>query len=140
MAMKGPASPQQADATPPPAESDPDPATAGPSAEEVDAWAERERARRQAWLAGPTEDERAAWADDERARRRAEKRVQARAAELARLGRHYGREGQLATEGAISILLGWSRKTFDDLVRAGRQWEDETSRAPRRVPLDDEPD
>lgn len=33
-----------------------------PTAEEIDAWASRERDRRQAWLAGPTEDEQGDWA------------------------------------------------------------------------------
>jgi hypothetical protein len=110
------------------------------SDEEIEAWAARERERRQAWLEGPTEDERAAWARSERARRRAELRLQARASEVARLGRHYGRKGQLAAEGALSILLGWTRKTLDELVRAGREWEDEAVKPRRRVPLDDEED
>ena len=33
-----------------------------PTADEVDAWASRERIRRQAWLAGPTQDEQDEWA------------------------------------------------------------------------------
>ena len=40
-----------------------------PTAEEIDAWASRERKRRQAWLAGPTQDEQDDWA--RRYRRRA---------------------------------------------------------------------
>ena len=33
-----------------------------PTQEEIDAWAERERRRRAAWLAGPSEEDRRAWA------------------------------------------------------------------------------
>jgi hypothetical protein len=37
-------------------------ATKGPTDEEVEAWVERERQRRHAWLEGPTEEEKRAWA------------------------------------------------------------------------------
>ena len=43
-----------------------------PSPEEINAWAERERARRQAWLAGPSEQEREDYAAHLRQRRLAE--------------------------------------------------------------------
>ena len=56
------------------------------------------------------------------------------------MGVRYGREAQLAAEGAMTVLMRWSRRTFDDMVRAGREWEEETSlpNRRRRVPLDDE--
>ena len=41
---------------------------------------------------------------------------------------------------ALNVLYRWSRRTFADLVRAGRAWEEETSlpNRRRRVSLDDE--
>jgi hypothetical protein len=113
-----------------------------PTEAEIDAWAERERARRQAWLAGPSEDERAEYAKRVRQRRlsdtfdEGERRLQ----ETMRDGLHYGREGQLAAEGAMSLFYRWSRRTFAELVKAGREWEEDTAlpRTRRRVPMDDE--
>ena len=57
-----------------------------------------------------------------------------------RQGLHYGREAQLAAEGAMNVIYRWSRRTFADLVKAGREWEEDTAlpRARRRVPMDDE--
>jgi hypothetical protein len=57
-----------------------------------------------------------------------------------RLGLHYGRETQLAAEGAMAVLYRWSRRTFAELVKAGREWEEDTAlpRARRRVSMDDD--
>ena len=57
-----------------------------------------------------------------------------------RRGIHYGREGQLAAEGAVSLAYSWSRHMFSELVKAGREWEEETAMPSRRrrVPFDDE--
>jgi hypothetical protein len=117
-----------------------EPAIVEPSADEVEAWAAQETQRRQAWLRGPTESEKASWARGERGRRIAELGPEARAAELARLSRRYGRETQLIAEGAMSLFLTWSRRAIAELVRAGREWEEEATRPParRRIPLDDE--
>jgi hypothetical protein len=97
-----------------------------PSQAEINAWAERERARRQAWLSGPSDDERAEYAKHVRQRRLAETfdEGEHRLEEGMRQGLHYGREAQLAA----------------DLVKAGREWEEDTAlpRARRRVPMDDE--
>jgi len=113
-----------------------------PSPAELDAWAEHERARRQAWLDGPDEEERAAYAQRVRQRRLAEAfdEGEFRIEESMRRGLHYGREAQLAAEGAMTLLYRWSRRTFAELVKAGREWEEETAlpRARRRVPMDDE--
>ena len=43
-----------------------------------------------------------------------------------RQGVRYSREAQLAAEGAMSVLYRWSRRTFAELVKAGREWEEET--------------
>jgi hypothetical protein len=111
---------------------------------EIDAWAAEERARREAWLKGPTPEERAAYATRVRQRRLADTfgESEQRIDESLRRGLHYGREGQLAVEGAMSLLYRFSRRTFAELVRAGREWEEETALPSRRrrVPLDDETD
>jgi hypothetical protein len=112
-----------------------------PSEAELDRWAAEERERREAWVRGPTADERAAFARSERERRLAElEGIDDLWAERMRLMRRYPREAQLAAEGAMSLMWKWSRRTMVELVRAGREWEDEfvapTRR--RRIPLDDD--
>jgi hypothetical protein len=113
-----------------------------PTQAEIDAWAARERKRREAWLNGPGEDERAEYAKRLRQRRLSDAfdEGETRIEEGVRLGVRYGRETQLAAEGALNVLYRWSRRTFAELVRAGREWEEETSlpNRRRRVPLDDE--
>jgi hypothetical protein len=115
---------------------------AEPSDAEIDAWAQRERARRQAWLSGPSDEERAAYAKRVRQRRLAEAfdEGEQRLEERMRSGLQYGREAQLAAEGAMTLFYRWSRRTFTELVKAGREWEEETAlpRNRRRVPMDDE--
>ena len=109
---------------------------------EIDAWAERERQRRAEWLKGPTEEEREAYANRVRTRRIAATfdEGEERLAGTMREGLRMGREGQLAAEGAAALLYRWSRRTFGELVRAGREWEEETSlpTVRRRVSLHDE--
>lgn len=113
-----------------------------PTQAEIDDWAAREKKRREAWLNGPTAEERADYARRLRQRRLADAfdESEARIAEGVRTGMRYGRETQLAAEGAMTVLYRWSRRTFAELVRAGREWEEETSlpNRRRRVPLDDE--
>ncbi len=113
-----------------------------PTQAEIDAWAERERARRQEWLSGPSDEERAAYARQVRQRRLAETfdEGEHRLEEGMRQGLHYGREAQLAAEGAMTMLYRWSRRTFAELVKTGREWEEDTAmpRVRRRVPMDDE--
>jgi hypothetical protein len=116
-----------------------------PTEAELEEWAKRERKRREAWLQGPTAEERAEFARRERDRRLAELGDQpagSRAAERARLMRLYPREAQLAAEGAMSLLMKWSRHGFAELVRAGREWEEEfgESARRRRVPYDENDD
>jgi len=119
-----------------------DPVALEPTQAEIDAWVERETRRRQAWLNGPTTEER-----DDYARRLRQRRLsdafdegESRIQDGVRMGVRYGRETQLAAEGAMTLLYRWSRRTFGDLVRAGREWEEETSlpNRRRRVSLDDE--
>jgi hypothetical protein len=113
-----------------------------PTQAEIDAWVERERQRRQAWLAGPSDEERDAYADHLRRRNLADRFGQGeeRLNESIRTGVRYGREAQLAAEGAVALIYRFTRKTFAELIEAGRQWEEETSLPPRRrrVSIDDE--
>ena len=113
-----------------------------PSPAEIDAWAERERARRQAWLSGPSEEERAEYASHLRQRRLAEPfdEGEAMLQERMRQGLRYSRDAQLAAEGAMSLFFRWSQRTFNELVKAGREWEEDTAlpRLPRRVRMDDD--
>jgi hypothetical protein len=118
-----------------------------PTQAEIDQWAAEERARREAWLHGPTDAQKAAWAARERARRtgdvpRGQLRLPTPSADTVRAAQYAMREAQLAAEGAVSLLFKVSlRDMFDQLVRAGRDWETEYSSRPvrrRRIALDTE--
>ena len=113
-----------------------------PTQAEIDAWAARERQRREAWVNGPTDEERAEYAEHLRHRRLASTfdEGEARITDTLRTGVRYGRESQLAAEGAMALLYRFSRRTFAEFVRAGREWEEETSLPTRRrrVSMDDE--
>ena len=114
---------------------------AEPTQAEIDEWVAKERARRKAWLEGPTDEERAAYAKRLKNRRLGEMfdESEHKLDETVRRGLHYGREGQLAAEGAVSLMYTWSRHFFTELVKAGREWEEETAMPSRRrrVPFDD---
>jgi hypothetical protein len=113
-----------------------------PTQAEIDEWAAREKRRREAWLSGPSPDERAEYARQVRQRRVSDAfdEGESRVSEGVQLGVRYGREAQLAAEGAMTLFYRWSRRRMADLIRAGREWEEETTlpNRRRRVPLDDE--
>ena len=117
-------------------------ARAEPTQAEIDEWAAAERARRAAWLNGPSAEEREAYALRLRQRRLADTFDEGEAiiADSVRRGMRLGREGQLAAEGAVALMYRFSRRTLAELVRAGREWEEETSLPTRRrrVSMDDE--
>lgn len=119
-----------------------DAAVPEPTQAEIDEWAARERQRREAWLKGPSAEEREAYAQRLRQRRLADTfdEGEAMLADSVRRGMRLGREGQLAAEGAVALLYRYSRRTLAELVRAGREWEEETSlpMRRRRVSMDDE--
>ena len=119
-----------------------DPAPGEPTQAEIDAWVAQERARRKAWLDGPSAEERAEYADRLRHRRLSDTfdMSEQRIDEWSRRGLRSARETQLAAEGAIALLYKFSRRSFAELVRAGREWEEETALPTRRrrVPLDDD--
>ena len=117
----------------------------GPTDAEIEAWAQHERQRRESWLRGPTQAQKSDWAARERGRRLAELSGQGSAPRASSgeprlfLVQRYAREAQLAAEGAFSLMLNLSmREMFDQLIRAGREWEDEYSSRPsrRRIALD----
>ena len=117
-------------------------ADAEPTQAEIDAWAAAERARREEWLKGPSVEEREAYALRLRQRRLADTFDEGEAilADTVKRGMRLGREGQLAAEGAVALMYRFSRRTLAELVKAGREWEEETSLPTRRrrVSMDDE--
>jgi hypothetical protein len=118
----------------------------GPTDAEVEAWAERVRLRRQAWVDGPTEEEKQEWQRRERARRAARLEVDAESGadnggptrrdpyyeEGLRLQRRYVREARLATEGLGVWVTTWPFRVLANLVSVGREWEEESLRPARR--------
>src|SRR4051812_11896693 len=105
-----------------------------PSQAETEAWEAHERQRREAWLRGRRMGVREATV-----------RLPAPDPEVALVAaQRYMRECQLAAEGAISLLFKTSaRDVLDQLVRAGREWEEEYTSQPvrrRRVGLDTDVD
>jgi hypothetical protein len=117
----------------------------GPTEAEIEAWAERVRLRRQAWVDGPTDEERHDWAEREQARRmaRLEYEAESRSAsgdrarfdpyqERLRLQRRYIREARLATEGLGVWMATWPFRVLADFVSVGREWEEESLGPARR--------
>ena len=121
---------------------EPAPAEVGPTEDEVEAWAERERRRRQAWASGPTDAEKRAWARQVRRRRLARAGAYGPLGPLPfgppadvgldPLGARYARETQLALEGLGAWLVAWPFQVMASLVRSGRAWEEQAVRPARR--------
>ena len=119
---------------------------------EVEAWAERVRRRRQAWVDGPTEDEKHEWIRREYARRLA--RLQSEESgsgngvptgrdpyeERRLLERRYVREARLAAEGLGVLIATLPFRILAELVRTGQDWEEEALRPARRrwIPFSDD--
>ena len=109
----------------------------GPSDVEIEAWATRERQRREQYLKGPTPEQAALWASHERERRIAGLNAASNSvhAELAPVQsiQGYMRAAQLVAEGALSLLLRLSvQDVFDHLVQAG--WDLEEQLTPHTPP------
>jgi hypothetical protein len=102
----------------------------GPGPEEVDAWAARERRRRQEWVSGPSERDRLMWARRERMRRLGHGMfAEGRSRDESRFRAcRSGRELQVAAQGAAVELLSFPFRLFDLLVESGRQSERPTGR------------
>jgi hypothetical protein len=138
---------------PPVAESTGSETLVEPTEVEVEAWAERVRMRRQAWVDGPTEEEKHEWLRRERMRRQARLGIEAEVRpgngastgydpydERRRLQRRYVREVRLATEGLGVWMATLPFRALAELVTAGREFEEESLRPARRrwVPFYDE--
>jgi hypothetical protein len=120
-------------------------ASIGPTDAEIEAWAERVRLRRQAWVDGPTDEEKHEWQRRERMRRlaRLEFETESRAGnggptgldpyeERLHLQRRYVREARLATQGLGVWMATMPFRVLAELVTAGREWEEEYLRPTRR--------
>jgi hypothetical protein len=112
------------------------------TAAEIEKWAERERARRRAWLEGPTEEEKDEWTAAERRRRRREPGHRYDDEDLVegrRVADRWQRDVGLALAGIAGRIMDSPYSLLGNLIREGRQLEDEyyPPRRRRRVPLDD---
>ena len=96
---------------------------AEPTEQEVEKWAEREKKRREAWVAGPSEAEKREWMRRQRDRRELRERLDAADlpdTELEReLERRLRREAYLARVGVVDLLLRWPPRLGAKLIRAG---------------------
>jgi hypothetical protein len=120
---------------------------------DIEAWVKDEHARREAWLAGPTEAERADWARRAGAARYApawhagpewrpspapcwEDRVRGAVPDPVALDR-MRHDGRLAMIGALTWLTESPWRTWEQLVDAGKRWEDGMGepRSRRRIRL-----
>jgi hypothetical protein len=112
-----------------------------PTEEEVEAWAERVRKRRQAWVDGPTDEEKHEWLRRERIRRmaRAELGGEDRSnsgghdgydhyGERTRIQQRYMRDVRLAAEGLGVMMVTFPFRALAELVAPGREWEEDTLR------------
>jgi hypothetical protein len=100
----------------------------GPTAAEVEAWASRERNRREQWALGPTPEQAALWAVRERERRTVSRSTENLPAPRGLLRRTL-RDFRLAGFGALQLLINTSaRDAVEYLVQAGLDWEQETAR------------
>lgn len=107
--------------------------TTGPTDDEVEAWAERERRRRQKWAEGPTEEEKMAWALREHRRRSARAGDSDKPADSGeRRMRRASREAELAAVGAWDLFMEFPWRVWDTLVDEGREREAEAFSARRR--------
>ena len=112
------------------------------TAEEAEAWARRERRRREEWLAGPTDEEKLAWARRHRRRMAREELfddLEVEDPELARSARQFTRMARLGSRGLLYWGLNWPFLVMEKVLRSGLDWEDEMLRSRRRrVVLDDD--
>lgn len=88
----------------------------GPNTQQIEQWAEKERANRRAWLEGPTDAEKAMWRDMERAKRTGNSASPPSHGSLAAYP-----DLNFAVMGLLSMLLrpiSWQR-----LVEEGRNYQ-----------------
>jgi hypothetical protein len=116
---------------------------AEPADQEVEEWAEREKKRREAWLAGPSEAEKREWRQRQQDLR--ELREMYGASDVPdsvlerQLEQRLRRDAYLARAGIVDLLLHWPPRLGAKLIRGGLDaqydyYTDPTYR--RRVPPD----
>jgi ferric-dicitrate binding protein FerR (iron transport regulator) len=116
---------------------------AEPTDQKVEEWAEREKKRREAWLAGPSEAEKLEWSRRERHLRELKELDDAGDEldpELERqLERRLRRDAHLARVGIFALLLNWPQRLGAKLIRSGLDAEYDYYTEPafrRRLPPD----
>ncbi len=96
---------------------------AEPTDQQVEEWAEREKKRREAWLAGPSEAERQEWSRRQQELGELKELYGARdepESELAReLERRLRRDVQLARAGILGLFLNLPYSVGAKLIRSG---------------------
>jgi hypothetical protein len=106
-------------------------ASAPMSAEdEVDAWAQRERQRRQAWLTGPTDDEKRRWARRETSNWGPS--VSALEGDVREWTDRWMRDADLASKGTFRALSRLPFALWSYLVESGRTFEEDFYEPPLR--------
>jgi hypothetical protein len=116
---------------------------AEPTDQDVEAWAEHEKERREAWLAGPSEAEKLEWRRQQRDMRELRELYASGdehdSALERQLERRLRREANLARAGVFDLLLHWPPRLGAKLIRSGldAQYDYDTEPAfRRRVPPD----
>lgn len=116
---------------------------AEPTDQDVEDWAEREKKRREAWLAGPTEAEKREWRRRQRdigeLRELREASDESDATLERELERRLRRDAYLVRAGILDLLLHWPPRLGAKLIRGGldAQYDYYTEPASRRrVPPD----
>jgi hypothetical protein len=109
-------------------------AAPSPTAEEIEAWAVRERQRRQQWLDGPSEEEKQHWARQQTAGIFADlaSLPELLESELPEAAELFLREAELAGKGALYALTRAPQRLWSYFVRAGQAVDEELYQPPRR--------
>jgi hypothetical protein len=104
-----------------------------PTEEEINAWAEQERSRRQAWLEGPTQDEMQRWIRRESGGEWEDLRnAPVVESELLDAADRLLREADLAAKGSLVALARAPLAIWSYLIRSGRMFEEELYQPPSR--------
>jgi hypothetical protein len=105
-----------------------------PTEEEIKAWAEQERGRRQAWLEGPTEDEKQRWIRREIGGGEWEglPSTPVIETELLEAADRLLREADLAAKGSLVALARAPLAVWSYLMRSGRMFEEALYQPPSR--------
>ena len=116
---------------------------AEPTEQEAKEWAEREKKRREAWIAGPSEAEKREWMRRQGHRRELQERYAGgdwSDSDLEReLERRLRHDAYLARVGMVDLLLRWPPRLGAKLIRAGLDAQYDYYTEPafrRRVPAE----